>query len=44
MEIKWTDLKLTDEEFEEVKKVMESGEISGFSPKVKEFEPWQERE
>jgi len=37
-QIKWMDLKLGEEEIKEVKESLESGDISGFSPKVKEFE------
>jgi len=36
--IKWLELKLGEEEINEVKQTLESGDISGFSTKVKEFE------
>lgn len=38
MKVKWSELKLDDADIEEVNQLLKSGDLSGFSPKVDEFE------
>jgi len=38
MRVKWLDLKLEKDDIEEINTVLASGDISGFSPKITEFE------